>query len=95
VTDFAQIAKEVVESNGLNLEDCIRVDRTINFTYADLIGHLSAMPKTHDIVIASLLDIDGDYVGMYHYLNYLAETVIKTITRNGSVLLGGSDNIIQ
>lgn len=73
----------LIEEKGRGLDDEIKIDGHIGFTYQILIDCIEDVPQFHDEIKTKLVEIDFKNGDVFHYLDFLANAVIRA--RNGEV----------
>lgn len=71
--------EKLITEKGMNAQDDINIDGHIGFTYEMLFDFIESMPSRHERIKNTLINIDFKNGDVFHYLDYLANGMIKTL----------------
>jgi hypothetical protein len=71
--------KNLITEKGKELDQEIELEGHIGLTYEMLIDFIVQMPEYHDQIRKTLVMIDFKNGDVFHYLNFLAEGMVKSM----------------
>ena len=69
----------LIEEKGKEVQEEINIDGHYGITYESLINFIEQMPEYHGQIRNTLVKIDFKNGDVFHYLNYLASGMIKSM----------------
>lgn len=69
----------LITEKGKYLDDFIEIDGQIGLDYNMLIEFIEAFPDTHKRIKSRLVHIDLKNGDVFAYLNYIAESMLKSV----------------
>ena len=71
--------KNLITEKGVDLETTINIDGHFGLTYNMLIDYIAEAKEYHNQIKTTLVKIDFSNGDVFHYLDYLAEGMIKAL----------------
>ena len=69
----------LIEEKCESLDDEIQIEGHIGLTYEMLVDFIDSMPEYHSQIKSTLVKIDFHNGDVFHYLNHLAEGMVKSL----------------
>ena len=69
----------LIEEKGKSIQDEIQIEGHFGLTYEMLIDFIEQMPQYHKEIKTTLVKIDFMNGDVFHYLNHLAQGMVKSL----------------
>ena len=77
--DIRNYITTLIEEKGKSTQSEINIEGHIGLTYEMLIDYIVEFPQYHNQIRTTLVKIDFHNGDVFHYLDYLAEGMVKAL----------------